>query len=141
MSVNILIEAYKSDKLISGACDQCAVGNLLQGYNHVSNDEISDYWYVIVKNLMLESRKGRKKACKQLSHLPYNVDEILLIEDSFEKTVKLYANDKNKLLYGVESVLSTLIEIHGINPIECLDELKDDDDINKSVVNFIENVY
>ena len=130
-TISILVNAYLNETLIHGECQACAVGNIIannMGYvpdmfgcgtqwiDKKTKKIIIPQWsYIFAYGILLtKNPELHLKSMHEIKMSGYSLDELMLIEKSFEDAPK---PDKSGYL-GLMSVCDALMEIHEANEIE-----------------------
>jgi hypothetical protein len=130
-TVDVLVKAYLNDTIEPGNYCGCAVGNLVANslgirFNHRgleysfgcrltwdSQEHNAGDWYEL-----LRLRRDYRTAKQQLSSTGYSINELILIERSFEQSSDRYNSLKSedeRMFSGLMGAVEVLADIHGID--------------------------
>ncbi len=134
-TMDVLVKAYFNDSLKHGACDACAVGNIIHSCSPFSQEDRHDLMYHNsgwVKVFCTRSTLSKKEqtifpdqyigvAKSQIDSTGYTWQELARIEKAFEEAdtdIDLEANDDQReefMFNGLMAVLEVLADIHQVS--------------------------
>lgn len=128
-TVDVLVKAYQNGTLEHGACQACAVGNLVMAncYNYDEGKaffKAHDWYNVITTHIKGEQLEAEGKnpnsswyrAIKEIESTGYSVNEVRLIEAAFEDACQTPDGAEDETgVHGLRAVYDVLLDIHEVD--------------------------
>lgn len=105
-NAQILVDAFKNERIQPGSCPACAVGNLLAYNNNIEIEDyswlaekeeskISLYWYNVISLNSCYNEATRKEVNRFADNTGYTEYQLKAIEKKFEEQFRFYVNKES----------------------------------------------